>query len=86
MLRQALDDNMLTARLDEFKAMELWKRMMGPGITSLCTSITVNRGIMTIALPSAPLRHEMMMHRTEMARRINERFNRAVISEIRFVN
>lgn len=83
-LRQAIEENMLAARLDEFKAIDIWKKMMGDGIVSLCGAFRVNNGVLGISVPSASLRQELTMHRSEMIRLINARLGRQVISDIKF--
>lgn len=83
-LRRSLEENRLSARLDELKALEMWKRMMGPAITALCSGMHVANGMITVYIQSAPLRNELSMRRSDMTALINSKFGRQVIKEIKF--
>lgn len=84
-LRQALEENMMASQIDQLKAVNMWKAMMGPYITEQCRSVTVADGRITVKLDSAPMRQELSMRRSEMTALINGKFGRQVIKEIRFI-
>ena len=82
--RQALEESDMVVHLLERRACEFWQALVGPALAARATRPTVVRGVMRIGVADAALRHELTMHRSNMLRLINERFGRAVISEIRF--
>jgi len=85
-LRQTIEENRLDARLAEVKASELWPSIVGKPIAALTGRPTVKAGVMYVSLASAPLRHDMMMHRSYIISRINDTLGRNVISDIRFIS
>lgn len=76
----------MTARLDEQRAIELWRPLIGDHIASLCGRPSVKLGVMSIPVPAAPLRNELSMNRSSIIDFINRRLGKKVISEIRFTN
>lgn len=84
-LRLTIQECNMTARLDEQKAIGLWKPVVGDHIARLCGPPTMKLGVMTISVSSPPLRHELTMNRTSIIKCINGKLGKNVISEIRFV-
>ncbi len=83
-LRQTLQQQGLTERLYEAKAVALWPQIVGEGLANLCGKPIVNQGLMTVYVRSAPLRQELTMSRSTLIRHINDTLGRPVINEIRF--
>ena len=84
-LRNLLEESSMQAKLDELKAAGIWKTIVGEEIAGICRKPDVASGIMTIGVPNAPLRHELMMNRTQLRHAINNRIGVEIIKEIRFV-
>lgn len=85
-LRQAIEENRLDARLAEVRAADLWPSIVGKPIAELTGKPVVRDGVMYVSLASAPLRHDLMMHRSYLIDRINEALGRKTLSEIRFIS
>ncbi len=83
-LRQIIEESDMLHRLDEFKAIDAWKPVVGEHIASLTARPYVNNGVMIIAVSSAPLRNELTMNRATRVSLINERVGRPAIKDIRF--
>lgn len=83
-LRQTLQQQGMTERLYEAKAVAIWPMIVGEGLASQCGKPFVNAGIMTMYVRSAPLRQELNMQRSALARAINNALEREVIKDIRF--
>lgn len=85
-LRNLFQDNCMQSRFDEIKAMEVWRKVVGPSISSDCSQPKVKEGKMTIGVPKAALRHELNMNRTRLKDMINNIMGKDVIKEIRFIS
>lgn len=83
-LRQALQEQGMTDRLYETKAIGLWRPTVGDEIADLTSRPSVYNGIMTVHVRVAPLRHELNMSREVLRRIINDALGREVIREIYF--
>lgn len=84
-LRRTIEEAGMTDRLDERRAIALWPQVVGEHIAGLCGRPTVYRGVMTVVVRPAPLRHDLTMSRTSLLRLLNAPFGRNVISDIRFI-
>lgn len=85
-LRLAIQDSDMARRLDEVKATLVWTEIVSPAIAQRCGKPRVDKGIMTIPVASAALRHELTMSRTSLIRHINSRIGRDTLSDIRFTS
>ena len=84
LLRQAIEENQAAFRFDEINAIKAWPSVMGAGIASKTLRPVIKNGLMTIRVLSAPLRQELNMVRSQIARAINEEVGKDVVKEIRF--
>ncbi len=85
-LRLAFQENCMQDRLDESKAVELWQVVIGPENARNCRRPGVKGGIMTVGVPNASLRHELLMNRSAIIHSINNMIGRETITEIRFIS
>lgn len=83
-LRQTLQQQGMTGRLYEAKAVALWPSVVGEHIAAMCGRPVIYNGLMTLYVRSASLRQELNMSRTQLKRLINETLGREVVSDIRF--
>ena len=83
-LRQTLQQQGMTERLYETKAVSLWPSIVGADIASQTARPYVNRGIMTVHVHGAALRQELNMSRSILIRMINEAVGRETIKELFF--
>lgn len=83
-LRQTLQQQGMTDRLYEAKAIAIWPQIVGKQIADYCGKPVVFNGLMTVYVRSAALRQELTMMRSALIRLINEQLERDVIHEIRF--
>lgn len=84
-LMMTVRDCNMQSRLDECKAIDLWKPIVGEHIASLCGRPSVKNGLMTISVGAGPLRHELTMNRSSIVRLINDQLGKTVINDIRFI-
>lgn len=84
-LRAIFQDTTHRVRLQEAQAVRLWTMFAGEHMASLCGKPFVNRGIMTVRVPSAALRHELWISRSSMISMINKHLGETIITDIRFI-
>lgn len=84
LLREAIEENRAAFRFDEINAINAWPVVIGAGIASKTMRPFVKDGLMTIRVPSASLRQELNMMRSNLARAINAEVGKDVIKEIKF--
>lgn len=85
LLRKAIEENQAAFRFDEINAMNAWPRVVGQAVASKTSRPFIKGGIMTIRVVSAPLRHELNMMRSAIAKAINEDVGKEVVKELRFL-
>lgn len=83
-LRQTLQEQGMTERLYETRAIALWPSIVGEDIASQSSRPSVSDGVMTVYVRNASLRHELNMSRSVLAGMINETLGRRVIKELYF--
>ena len=75
----------LDTEYDYHRAIDIWPIVVGPGINRYTISRSVNNGIMTVWLSSAPLRNEMMLTKSQLISRLNEELGgKQIIKDIIF--
>jgi predicted nucleic acid-binding Zn ribbon protein len=72
-----MDDKMLELQLGE-----IWRELMGKMIASKTTGVYYKNRILAVQVNSAPLRNELMMIRSEILERLNEKLGVKLIDEI----
>lgn len=83
-LRLTLEENRMERKLREYSAIRLWSSLVGENIAEMCDKPCVCKGVMTIKVSNAALRHELSMSRTIIIRNINKMLGDDIISEIRY--
>ena len=83
-LRQTLQEQGLTDRLYETRAIALWPSVAGEEIAAQSSRPYVDKGVMTIHVRNASLRQELNMSRSSILRIINEMLGRDTIKELYF--
>ena len=85
-LRNFLEQTSLQNRMDELKAADLWKSVVGEALTALTSKPLVKNGVMSVGVANASLRNELLMNRTSLRKIINNRMGKEIISEIKFTS
>lgn len=83
-LRQTLQEQGMTGRLYETRAVALWPAVVGEDLAAQCGRPYVSDGVMTVHVRNASLRQELNMSRSTLRRLINEALRRDTIREIYF--
>ena len=85
-LRNLLEESSLQDRMDELKAADMWKNVVGESLAVLTGKPHVKNGVMSIGVPNASLRNELAMNRTQLREIINKHLGKEVITEIKFTS
>lgn len=85
-LRQTIQECSMADRLDEIEAARCWAIVVGPEYASKSPMPSVRKGIMTVRIASAPLRHEFNQNRSRFVSAINGLMQRCIIKDIRFIS
>lgn len=85
-LRNLLEETSLQDRMDELKAASMWDKVVGKSFAKQTSKPSVKNGIMTVGIPNASLRNELMMNRTRLREIINKNIGKEVITEIKFTS
>lgn len=76
--------NGLETPLNEQRAIEAWPDVVGPTIARQSSDLQIRGGVLYVKIARPALRQDLMMMRTELARRINQHINAQVIESISF--
>lgn len=85
-LRNLLEETSLQERMDELKAAAMWESVVGEQLAKLTSRPSVKNGVMSVGIPNASLRHELMMSRSSLRKLINKNLGKEVITEIKFTS
>ena len=83
-LRQAIEENQSAFRFDEMEAINAWPRVIGHDMAKRTMRPYIKNGRMTIRVPSPPLRQELNMMRSAIAKAINAEVGKEVVTDLRF--
>lgn len=84
LLRQEIENNQKAYRFDEINAIKAWPAVIGEAIASKTRQPMIRNGVMTILVPAAPLRQELNMMRSALAKAINAAIGKEIVKEIQF--
>lgn len=84
LLRQAVEESLSTPKFDELNAIHAWPRVIGVEIARRAGRPYMKNGRMTISVPSAPLRQELNMMRSQIAAAINAEVGKPTVTDLRF--
>ena len=85
LLRQAIEENQSAFRFDDINAINAWPKVVGAAIADKTLRPFISKGVMTIRVPAAPLRHELNMMRSALAKALNAETGKDTVKELRFI-
>lgn len=85
-LRRAIEEDNLTQRLQETRAVSLWPAIVGRDLAARTARPEVKKGVMYIGVPNAALRSELTMTRSRIVKIMNNALHQEVIKDIRFIS
>lgn len=81
-INELLNAYKLTGKIDELKIWNSWPEIMGTVIAKNTGKINLKGGTLTIYIESAPLKNELVFHRTVILQKINAFFEQPIVKEI----
>lgn len=70
--------------LDEVKALNAWKQVVGPFIASHTIDLSIKNQVLLVRVDSDVLRNELCYSKSLLLKNLNERVGKEVITEIVF--
>ncbi len=83
-IRQFLRQEGLESPLNEYRLIESWKDVVGPGIARYTSNLYIKNQTLHVHLTSSVLRQELMMGRELLIRNLNKTVGSQVIVDISF--
>ncbi len=72
----------LNGKIDELKIWNHWAELVGTVVAKNTSKIMLKNGILSVFVESAPLKNELMYHRSIILQKINNFFEKQIIKEI----
>ncbi len=82
LVRQFLREEGLETPYNEYRLVEAWPEVMGPGVARHTADVQIRNRILYVHLTSSVLRAELMAGRAMLVRRLNEYVGAQVIEKI----
>lgn len=83
-LNRFLREEGLETPLNEFRLIEAWEKVLGPGVANYTENLFIRNQVLYVHLTSAVLREELMMGRELLVKSLNQYVGATVISNIIF--
>ncbi|MDR0907280.1 MAG: DUF721 domain-containing protein [Rikenellaceae bacterium] len=75
-------DPVIRRKIAEGRLPDTWREVAGAGVASCTTSVSFKNGIMTVAISSSVVRHEVFMQRGHLRDLINQASGAALVREL----
>ncbi|MBQ8863234.1 MAG: DUF721 domain-containing protein [Rikenellaceae bacterium] len=82
LLPQLFRDPTVVAKIAEASLPEVWAKVAGDIAARYTSEVEFRRGIMTVRISSAALRHELFMRRVELKDKINAASRMPIVREL----
>lgn len=82
LLNEFVRDNEFGNRLKEVQAIECWNEIFGKKMGQYIRSVHLSKGVLMAEISSSVVRAELMMHREELRRQINEKMGEEIVRKI----
>ncbi|MBR0433206.1 MAG: DUF721 domain-containing protein [Bacteroidaceae bacterium] len=84
-LNQVMREEGLETPYNEYRLVEAWPEVVGPGIARFTASTEIRNRTLFVRLTSSVVRQELFAGRAALVRRLNDYVGAQVIDSIRFV-
>ncbi len=84
LIRQFMRQEGLESPLNEYRLIQGWKEVLGPGIASYTNNLFIRNQTLYVHLTSSVLRQELMMKREQIIKNLNQHVGAQVIVNIIF--
>lgn len=83
-MRQAVEEAISAPKLEELEAIAAFPSVVGLALAAKTGKPFMKKGVMTVRVMAAPLRHELNMMRSTIAAAINAAVGKETVKELRF--
>ncbi|WP_300726228.1 DUF721 domain-containing protein [uncultured Bacteroides sp.] len=83
-IRRLLREQSLETPLNQYRLIDAWKDVVGPGIARYTTNVYIKNQTLYVHLSSSVLRQELMMSRKMLVQNLNAQVGSQVIVDIIF--
>lgn len=84
LIRQFLREEGLETPLNEYRAVNSWKDVMGEMVARYTTQVSLRGGTLFVSLNNPALRQNLLMQRTAIAKKVNDHVGAQVVQNIVF--
>lgn len=77
-------DNNISKQLLEHRAVSLWKVIIGPTAQRCTRNVYIRDGVMFVEMNSSVVRHELLMLKSHIIKKLNESMGENVITDVVF--
>jgi predicted nucleic acid-binding Zn ribbon protein len=81
-INELLETYRLNTKLDEFKAVQAWEKLMGSAIARYTRHISINNRTLYVEITSAALRQELSYGKSKIIQMMNEAAGSEVIDDV----
>jgi hypothetical protein len=82
-LRNFIEDHQLQEGLDQVQTIEVWNRVMGPGVAKYTRGVRLDGGTLHVYLNSSVLREELSLGSSRIIEMVNEGLGRNLVKHLR---
>ena len=82
-LQSVIDDLDIQDKIDEARAIETWAHLVGASVNRVTSSVWMRDGVLHVEMQSSAWRSEIYNNREMWRQRINDEFDREVVTSIR---
>lgn len=83
-LKEVTQSQHLEEKLDEMKIVAIWPEVVGNIINEYTTHLSTYNRTLYVSLTSAVLRNELLMHKTQLIYKLNQKAGKQIITNIIF--
>tara|TARA_B100000676_G_C17937971_1_gene764711 strand:- start:8 stop:283 length:276 start_codon:yes stop_codon:yes gene_type:complete len=84
-LKKLIKSNNLEKGLEEQKAVDVWEKVVGERINENTEPISIENGVLSVKTSNPSWSQELQLQKPHILKKLNNRLNKKVIKDIRFV-
>ena len=84
-LEKLIKSNNLEKGLEEQKAVDIWEKVVGSRINENTEPLSVESGVLSVKTRSPSWSQELQLQKPQILKKLNNKLNKKVIKDIRFV-
>ncbi len=81
-IQMLIKEQGLEDRLSESRLINGWNELLGKNVSRATQDLYIRNGVLYVHLTSSVIRHELMMIKNDILKKLNEKAGREVISDI----